>query len=749
MKTSSWFIFGLGLSLFGSFCGYADETNYTAVAREFTARSLADTNVFVYNPPADLNPYTGMSKESVQGLQKNAMQNGSVLFLYLNGLPAKIESRKSFKEHGFQKTWFPDGRTRSEEYYDNGKLMTGTYLNETGLIMSTISQGNGRKIIYSEPLDRNNERVRGFTDYLSGVKDGLEVHYSNYEKKQKSAEAHYHEGKLHGEMTQWMPTGEKNLEMFFKDGKQSGNSTCWYLNGQIQSRSLYLDGNQVGSWTRYYENGIKAQEVSSNCLAQWYPSGKLMLQKTLGVAGKVITGSSFDALGNQNGSVSNWVGSLIEGEDVDRHGNYRLFVFEKDRPFQSVMLPRPRASYNTSSNTAAVTVSFGSFDKGLDDVTLTLLLPQGSKSQGSLSFVVDHLRSGGSTNLGPTTITLPQPWDQWSGKVLIDVQAVVDGRSVRYQHHLFDDFPKPQEMGVRPRVEKKQAPRREAPFYIGNNRPGPTVEGKTLPPYDQATDYWRLGDVAWVLYKEPALLLISADGGQTWRIARHNFPYRPCGLYVRSGDAVIVWGVKPTVDVSNGITHFVEESKDGCKSWSTFIIPKCSFLLGIGGNDDVMMISAIRIPKEGIPPDKDWFELPRATFLSQDSTNFSEVVGPSLLDISTIKAKSTAPNQKFRAFLSVSSWLDTSYSLYMAKSLDEVPVPILNPCSAGEFVWSGNSRILALKSGTHFIAYVDTAANKSGKVSFSSEDGASEKQKEELSALDMVVKDLLDSNPEQ
>ena len=485
----------LGLILLCPLCpqAYADETNHYMLAKAFTAKCLADTNIFIFNPPADQNPYKDMSKEEVQGVQQRAVRNGAVLFLYLDGVPSKIESRRDYKEHGLCQTWYPDGRTRTLEQYESGKLLAGSYFDSAGALLGKIENGTGRKIIFSEPLDQRGEPVRGSVDYVQGMKDGLEVYYSNYERKQKSYEAHYKGGKLQGPTIQWTPTGDKNLEEFYKDGVKHGRSTCWHRNGRVQSTSEYIDGKQSGPWIQYYETGIKAVEVTSNEFARWYPSGQLMVRKQQGGGGSVINGNSFDSLGNLNGSVTNQVGSLIEGEDVDRHGCYRLFLFERERPFQSILLPQPMDSYNYGTNDLHLTMAMEALDKDIDNLKMCLLIPAGCHSQDKLTYSLSHLNAGTSTNFGPALIMMPEPMDKWTGSIQVDVQAVVAGTTVRYQHTLINNVPRTREALNRQQKKTKPVPRRGTPYFFGNKRPAPTVEGKTLPPYDQATDYWRLG----------------------------------------------------------------------------------------------------------------------------------------------------------------------------------------------------------------------------------------------------------------
>ncbi len=727
---------------------YAEDGDHAALARGSVAAWLSDKNVFVCNPPADLNPYKDMSREEMQRFQRGAMKDGSLLFLHLNGLPARFESRKDFKEHGLHKTWYQNGRVRSEENYEDGKLITGVYLDKSGAVLGEIEKGTGVKTIFGEPLDESGGSIRGTADYVDGLKHGTEVLYRDHERRLKFSEAQYKEGKLHGVKTSWMSTGEKNLEEHYKDGRPHGKSTCWYKNGQIQSTKEYATG-QLSASTMFYENGVKAEETSDESRRRWYPSGQLMLQKTFAKWGKVSSGRSFDSLGSQNGSVTDGTGSLIGGDGASRYGNYQLFIYEADKTSRSIQLPRPSASYHFGGTVVNLTLRLeaphnATWAKG----AVSIILPADCKSEGPLQFETADLKSGFSTTLGPVVITLPQPPDKWAGKVLVDVQGLVNGHTVRYQHRVLKQFPKADAPPQPTRPKRKPKPRRTPMSLRWRRKSAPQVEGRTIPPYSQAVDYWRQAKTVWVLYKFPPVLLTSRDSGSTWQISRSDFGYRPCGLYVLAEDSILLWGTRPTRDVSKGIAHVVEKSRDGGKSWSPFKIPDVDFLLGISGSETTLIVSAIRIPKNGIPTDKHWFEMPRTTFLSKGGTNFTELVGPSFFDIGQVHAKSTAPNGRFRAFLSVSSWLDTSFTLYWASGMDEVPVWAVAPETYGDIVWSANSRILTVRHKGEFVAYVDTMTGESERADFAYERANSEKEKAELAEFDKRVGELMKKNAE-
>ncbi len=731
--------------------GYAEAVDHAALAREFVAKCLADKDVFVSNPPAERNPYKDMSQEEIKQLQDRAMRDGSVLFLYLDGLPYKLISRRDHRDHGVQKTWYRNGRVRSEEYLEDDRLKSGVYLDTSGGTLGGIKEGTGRQILFSETLEGNETNVGGTVDYVDGIKDGNEVIYSDYEKRLKRKETQYRQGKLDGVETAWMSTGEKNSERHYRNGLLHGTSTYWYRNGQVQSIQEYVDGQQVGTWTRFYENGVKAEARSEGSYRRWYSSGQLMMEEIKDESGTVIARKSYDSLGHQNGEVTKGIGSLIDCDDLPRFEHYRLHIYELNKMTRLIQLPRPALSsgsgYGNDSNVVDLRIRFQApSDVKWAGGTVTVILPDSCKSKGSLRLEVPELRSGFSADLAPLVITLPTSWANWTGQILADVQGSVEGHTVRYQHTLLERTPK-KEAPPETSVGRTTSTSKARPLSLGWSGPPPQIKGEPIPTNSKALACWALRDKRWLLYRSPALLLTSSDMGKTWEHARSDFSYRPCGLFfMPSADSLVLWGTKPTRDVNEGIAYVVEESRDLGKSWRPLVIPKVDFLLSIGGNEKACMVSGIRIPKNGIPAGTDWFQLPRTHFMSEDGKAFTELMGPSLFDNERVRTKSIAPNGRFRAFLSVLSLRERTYCLYFSKAADELPVRVGSFSTDGDMVWSSNSRILAVRCDGTFLAYVDTTTGESKSAPPVNTRGGSDKEKADLAEFNQEAATVFKAN---
>lgn len=126
--------------------------------RHYVKEALADPKIFVMNPPAELRAYAELSPAELQKRQMEVMQNGSILFLYPNGIPFKLQTRRAFKENGPAKTWYPDGTLQSDEHFENEKLMQGRYYSSDGKLLAEVKDGRGEQIEFD--MARPGEEAR-------------------------------------------------------------------------------------------------------------------------------------------------------------------------------------------------------------------------------------------------------------------------------------------------------------------------------------------------------------------------------------------------------------------------------------------------------------------------------------------------------------------------------------------------------------------------------------------------------------
>ena len=185
----------------------------------------------------------------------------------------------------------------------------------------------------------------------------------------------------------------------------------------------------------------------------------------------------------------------------------------------------------------------------------------------------------------------------------------------------------------------------------------------------------------------------------------------------------------------------------GGDSWKPFTAPQVDYLLGLGVQNNVLILAGIRLPKDGVPDGQDWFQLPRSNFLSGDGgKTFVAMAGPSFFDIGKIESRSVAPDGRRRAYIENSSWLDPSYGIYIADGLDEIPRRVETIGSEPKLVWSANSQIMAIEAKGKYFAYYDFQSGELEKLAEVIEPEALEKQRAAADEAHHKIASLLESN---
>ena len=134
------------------------------------------------------------------------------------------------------------------------------------------------------------------------------VEYHNKEKKIKSKEGIYLDGKENGTWTYWHPDGTlkevanyrygkfngkvetyhpngKQFNLgFFKENRQDSIFKTWYKNGQLGVQGYFDEGIRDSLWTYFYDNGdpwkvIWFEEDSSYYREAWNQAGKKNLEE--------------------------------------------------------------------------------------------------------------------------------------------------------------------------------------------------------------------------------------------------------------------------------------------------------------------------------------------------------------------------------------------------------------------------------------------------------------------------------------
>jgi antitoxin component YwqK of YwqJK toxin-antitoxin module len=191
---------------------------------------------------------------------------------------------------------FTNYDTGEKEYqgtYENGLLVTYSYLNKDGSVKEPVNgetlidrggllyEVNGQKLYTGDVFELYKDGSRKSTGSLKGGRyNGLRTDW--YRNGQKMSEGTFKDGKEDGLKTRWFSDGKKHYERNYKDGLENGLETNWYGNGQKFYEVTFKDGKEDGLVTEWYENGEKKSEGTykngefDGLSTSWYKNGQKM-----------------------------------------------------------------------------------------------------------------------------------------------------------------------------------------------------------------------------------------------------------------------------------------------------------------------------------------------------------------------------------------------------------------------------------------------------------------------------------------
>ena len=254
---------------------------------------------------------------------------------------------------------FTNYDTGEKEYqgtYENGLLVTYSYLNKDGSVKEPVNgetlidrggllyEVNGQKLYTGDVFELYKDGSRKSTGSLKGGRyNGLRTDW--YRNGQKMSEGTFKDGKEDGLKTRWFSDGKKHYERNYKDGLENGLETNWYGNGQKFYEVTFKDGKEDGLVTEWYENGEKKSEGTykngefDGLSTSWYKNGQKMSEGTYkngefdglstswyGNGQKMSEGTYKN--GEFDGLRTNWDkdGSKYEGKDGSNYWEFNLVL---------------------------------------------------------------------------------------------------------------------------------------------------------------------------------------------------------------------------------------------------------------------------------------------------------------------------------------------------------------------------------------------------------------------------------------
>ncbi|RDK88667.1 hypothetical protein [Marinirhabdus gelatinilytica] len=152
--------------------------------------------------------------------------------------------------HGRKESYSPEGKLQIIRYYDHGRIIGYSYLDENGNEKPTIPIENGTAKVIS--YYDNGVRSREF-EYIKG---NLVGSYKTYHYNGKPEyDANYKDGEFHGQETKYFMDGTQKQIRNYKDGLLHGVQKRFFKDGKVKEEITYVYDVRNGIANYYNEQG--------------------------------------------------------------------------------------------------------------------------------------------------------------------------------------------------------------------------------------------------------------------------------------------------------------------------------------------------------------------------------------------------------------------------------------------------------------------------------------------------------------
>lgn len=291
--------------LFDSISQVWDEQGNLIAKIPYKKGMLEGTSVYYY-PSGQIEREIPFEKNDIEGEAVEYFPNGT--------LKTKSHYKKGIRE-GETLGFFNDGKLASIEDFRDGGILTGTYYNPRGDLISEIQNGGGFKAIYENKaltliehrIGQPDGRIQKFTPggelqrslfIKNGKKQGEEIEF--YLTSQLAPEVKsdkplpkltvtWHENMIHGNVKTWYNNGKLQSQREYSRNQRSGPSLAWYRDGSFMMIEEYEEDRLTSG--QYFKMN-KPEPVSSiangNGLATLYDETGALIRKITYLKGKAI-----------------------------------------------------------------------------------------------------------------------------------------------------------------------------------------------------------------------------------------------------------------------------------------------------------------------------------------------------------------------------------------------------------------------------------------------------------------------------
>ncbi len=242
-----------------------DQGNKTAIFH-YEKGLLVDKALYFF-PDGKVQKIIPYDKGQIHGVCQTFDEQGNLL--------EEIPYYRGEKEGIALRRWTPE-TLLSQESFQEGKLIDGTYWNSKAEEVSRVRQGTGALAQFEEGylaslISIQQGVVEGEITHLrrdgtihysyslsEGKKQGEEWEYHLYKPGEKPIAKlciHWENDEIQGQIKTWYPSGQAESQREIHNNKKQGSSFAWYKNGELMLTEEYENDLLVKG--AYYKKGDK------------------------------------------------------------------------------------------------------------------------------------------------------------------------------------------------------------------------------------------------------------------------------------------------------------------------------------------------------------------------------------------------------------------------------------------------------------------------------------------------------------
>ncbi len=246
-------------------CSKAWDENGNLIAEIPYAKGVLEGVSIYYHPNGNVWKNVPFHKNAIEGVFETFLDDGSIL---------QTANYSQDRKEGESIRYWPGCKIAAQEIFCSGELISGSYYNIKGDLITEIKDGNGYRAVFGkeavielqeyhqgilegeiQTFDKNS-RLNRISHVKNNVKHGEELIFYDAIGKQKNLpklSINWYEGKIQGIVKTWYRNGNQESQREMTNNAKNGLATAWYQDGSMMMIEEYdHDKLQRGE---YYKKG--------------------------------------------------------------------------------------------------------------------------------------------------------------------------------------------------------------------------------------------------------------------------------------------------------------------------------------------------------------------------------------------------------------------------------------------------------------------------------------------------------------